>query len=259
MPVSLYMHSPVAVAHLGDNLVHIRDELEARRFSSLPVVNDQGDAVGVISRTDLLRVGRLEAGTPGRGRRPKAALLVLPDRAVEEVMARPVAVVSPDTTVSACAALMRQRRVHRLFVTDGPRLVGVFSTRDLMDAVSRARVPGKVRDFMSTPIFTIRVDEPIALATDRLARAHVSGLVVVDDGWPVGVFTQTEALEAAAMPRDTAVEEAFSPALICMSQDTPLHRAAAQAAATSVRRVIATHRSEMMGILTGLDFARAAC
>ncbi|MND08076.1 hypothetical protein D3C83_304660 [compost metagenome] len=51
----------------------------------------------------------------------------------------------------------------------------------------------------------------------------------------------------------------MSPAMLCLALDTPLHRAAAQAAATTARRVIVTEKRQMVGILTGLDFARAAC
>jgi CBS domain-containing protein len=253
-PVRHHMQSPVVSVRVGDDLARVRDELDKRRFSSLPVVDEEGRPVGVLSRTDLLRLGRMEAG-----RRPKSALLTLPQRPVERAMTRPIVVVGRDATVRDCARLMREHHHHRVFVIYEERLAGVFTTRDLMTVVSQARVEGTVADLMTAPVFTVRVEEPIALATDRLARAHVSGLVVVDDGWPVGIFTQAEALEAARMPRDTPVEDVFSPALLCLSQRAPLHRAAAQAAATSARRVIATHEREMVGILTGLDFTRVAC
>jgi CBS domain-containing protein len=260
MPVGPFMHSPVVVARLDDTLVSVRDQLAVRRCSSLPVVNQQGTPVGVISRTDLLRVGRVEARRGANGhRRRKPVLLSLPHGLVADVMTKPPIVVGPAVTVSECAMRMCERRVHRVFVVEGDRLAGVFSTRDLMETLAHARVGGRVRDFMSKPVLTIGVEDTISLAAERLECAHVSGLVVVDDEWPVGLFTQTEALEAAAMPRGTLVEEAFSPALICMSEETPLHRAAAQAAATSARRVIATVKSGMSGILTGLDFARAVC
>jgi hypothetical protein len=46
--------------------------------------------------------------------------------------------------------------------------------------------------------------------------------------------------------------------MLCLDQDTPLHRAAAQAASMDVRRVIAVRDRRLRGILTGIDFARAA-
>lgn len=251
MSVELYMSSPVVCAHRGDTLTQIQEKLAHHQISSLPVVDDAGAPLGVISRTDLIRVGRMDAG-----RRPKSALLVLPNKRVEEVMTQTVCTVPSTATVRDAATRMVEHRYHRIYVVDGKRLVGVFSTKDLMRAISGERVRQPVSELMSTPVFTIRAEEPVALATERLDRAKVTGLVVVDDGWPVGVFTQVESLMSAALPRDTRIEDVMSPAMLCLPADTPVHRAAAQAAATRVRRVLVTSHKDMVGILTGLDFAR---
>lgn len=252
MSVELYMSSPVVRAHRGDTLRQIQEKLHHSRVSSLPVVDDEGAPIGVVSRTDLIRVGRLEAG-----RRPKSALLTLPEKRVDEVMTRTVSTVASDASVREAATQMVERRYHRVYVVDGKRLVGVLSTKDVMLALSGEKVNRPIHELMTKPVFTVRAEEPIALATERLERAKVSGVVVVENNWPIGVFTQAESLSAAALPRDTAVEDVMSPAMLCMPVDTALHRAAAQAAATSVRRVIVTDKRDMVGILTGIDFARA--
>jgi CBS domain-containing protein len=111
---------------------------------------------------------------------------------------------------------------------------------------------------MSSPAFTVRASEPISLATDRLEKAHISGLIVVDGEWPVGFFSQREALAARDLPRSTPVEEGMTSAMLALEADTPLHRAAAQAAELRVRRVIAVRSRNIEGILSGLDFARSA-
>ena len=252
MSVELYMTTDVVCAHQGDTLPQIQKKLTENAISAVPVVDDDGAPIGVLSRTDLIRSGRVEAG-----RRPKSALLVLPDKRVEEVMTKTVVTVPSDATVRDAAAKMLKRRYHRTYVVDGERLVGVFSTKEAMLAVAEARVKHPLSEYMSSPVFTVRAEEPIALATERLDKAHVTGLVVVENNWPVGVFTQRESLMSASLPRDTAVEDAMSPAMLCLQSDTAAHRAAAQAAATTVRRVIVTDKRDMVGILTGLDFARA--
>jgi predicted transcriptional regulator len=252
MSVELYMSSPVVAARPGDTLRHIQEKLQERRISSLPVVDADGMPIGVVSRTDLIRIGRMEAG-----RRPKSALLTLPDKKVEEVMSRNVGTVPAGSSVRDAAVQMVERRFHRVYVVDGKRLVGVFTTKDVMLAISGERLRRPINAWMSKPVFTIRPEEPIALATERLELARVSGIVVVESQWPVGVFTQVESLVAASFPRDTPVENVMSAAMLCLHAGTMVHRAAAQAAATTVRRVIVTEQQEMVGILTGLDFARA--
>jgi CBS domain-containing protein len=93
------------------------------------------------------------------------------------------------------------------------------------------------------------------MAAERLEKARVTGLVVVDGDWPVGIFTQVEALESRELPRQTPVEEALNPAVLVLDEHTPVFRAAAQAAAMEARRVVVTSDGTPVGIVTGLDFA----
>ena len=45
---------------------------------------------------------------------------------------------------------------------------------------------------------------------------------------------------------------------MCLPRETPIPRAAALAARMGVRRVVVSHRRDFVGVVTGLDFARAA-
>jgi CBS domain-containing protein len=232
MPVELYMSSPVHTTRPDAPLEEAQEQIQSRRVSSLAVVDDDGAPVGVISRTDLIRLGRVQAG-----RRPKSSLLTLPSaRTVGEVMAKGTVTVAPNDTIRQAATEMVEQRIHRVFVVDGGKLRGVLSVKDVMVAISNEKMRKPIDAFMSSPLFTIRASEPVSLGAERLERAKVSGVVVVDDDWPVGVFTQVESLMAKDLPRDTPIEEVMSPALLCMNRETHVHRAAAQAAATSVRR-----------------------
>jgi CBS domain-containing protein len=213
--------------------------------SSLAVVDAGGAAVGVITRTDLLR-------RDPRDPSPQLA----PDRPVRDAMSSPVLTVEEDEDLGDAARRMIDHRVHRLFASKGNELSGVLGTLEIMRAVSQAHIDRPMAEIMRTPVITVRATETIAVAADRLREANISGLVVVDDEWPVGLFTQREALEAAALPATARVEDAMSPALLCLQVETPLHRAAAQAAATRSRRILAVENRRIRGIITGLDFAR---
>ena len=250
--VSTLMTSPVVTLPASARLAAADQLLRERRISSLAVTNAEGHAVGVISRTDLVRVGRVEARSGGR-----TALLALPDWPVREAMRREVVAVSPDAPISAAARAMSTHRIHRVFVTKGDALVGVLSTKDLLLAIHTERVLLPIRELMSAPAYTVPLTARLSVATDRLERAHVSGLCVIDeDEWPVGTFTQTEALAARELDGETPVESVMSYAMLCLHVKTPLHRAAAYAHATRARRVLAVEDNKVKGVLTGLDFAR---
>jgi len=126
-----------------------------------------------------------------------------------------------------------------------------------MFAIRDERVDVPIARYMSSPVLSVTATAPIADALEKLEHANITGLVVVENDWPVGLFTQYEAMQSRDVERDTAVDDVMDPAMICLSVDTPLHRAAAQATAVRARRVIACKERHMAGILSGLDFARA--
>ena len=250
--VQMYMSSPVYAVARDSTLAEARQKLDDWRVSAVAVVDGKALA-GVVSRTDLLRVGRSEAQEGSHG-----VTLSLPsDKNVDSAMTTDVLRVSSTDTMRHAAELMVEASVHRVFVEGASGLIGVLSTRDIMDAIANERPTAELCDFMTSPITAIRAQESVATAVERLDAAGISGLVVLDEGWPVGVFTQEEALIARDLPESVQVEWAMNPAMLSLPHDTPLHRAAATASSMDVRRVIVTRGHLVEGVVTGLDFCRA--
>jgi CBS domain-containing protein len=205
----------------------------------------------VVSRSDLLRVAR-RTGALGR----ESVALMVPDLPVVAVMNRAVHVTGRHTLLADAAGRMWRERMHRLFVSQDGRLVGVISASDIAAAVRDSDDASPISAIMTAPIITIETREMISVALERLARARVAGLVVVEDGWPVGMFTQTEALASRGMPADTRVEDVFDQALICLPATTRVCRAAGQIARLDVRRVVVSRDREAVGVVSALDLAR---
>lgn len=246
-----YMSSPVHVVHPHASLVEVYGGLQRWGISSLAVADEADRLVGVVSRTDLLRVGRRAVGSNHR-----RALLELPDVPVFQHMTDDPLTILPTATLSEAASLMWENRVHRLFVVDDGRLLGVLSVNDLVRAVGDLRITTPISQLATRPVVTVDVATPLSTATDLLAGAQVTGVVVVENEWPVGIFGQEEALDAQNLDRDTPVEDVMSFGLICFPEDTALHRAAAAAATMNVRRILSVSKRHIRGILTGLDVAR---
>jgi predicted transcriptional regulator len=227
---------------------------EERNISAVPVIDAGGALRGIVSLTDLLRVARIEMDSP------RAFPRVLPQAEnVTHAMRTSVVTIDEGAALREAAAKMIAHRIHRVVVTRGGTAVGVLSTRDAMRAILRARVEEPLERVMTREVLTIDVGDPLGVAIARLTDANVHGLVVVDGDWPVGVFTQLEALHARALPvplRQRSVEQMMSYETICHDVKTPLHRIVGQSIAMNVRRILAVENRRLVGIATGFDLVR---
>ena len=96
----------------------------------------------------------------------------------------PAAAVSPDTTVHDAVALMNQKRVGAVAVTESEKLAGIFTERDLM---IRVVLDGKdpkstaVSDVMTANCISAKTDMSMGEALQIMSEKHFRHLPVVDD------------------------------------------------------------------------------
>jgi CBS domain-containing protein len=114
------------------------------RISGLPVVDKDGELVGIVTEGDFLR--RSEIGT--QRRRPKwLEFIVGPGRLaqeyvhawgrkVEEIMTPDPHCVTEDDSLETVVQAMESYRVKRLLVTRSGKMVGIVSRANLMHALA---------------------------------------------------------------------------------------------------------------------------
>ncbi|MER7720957.1 CBS domain-containing protein [Streptomyces flaveolus] len=120
---------------------------------------------------------------------------------VRDIMTADPVTVEPQTSVTAVARIMRDQDLGAVLVTDGDRLRGLVTDRDLViRSVAEGGDPGEttVAGACSDDLVTVRPDDELDRAI-RLMREHaVRRVPVVDEGRPVGIV----ALGDLAMERD---------------------------------------------------------
>jgi predicted transcriptional regulator len=183
-------------------------------------------------------------------------VITLPDAPVREVMHTTVEVVAKDMPLSEAAHRMVRQHIHRLYVAEDGRALGVVGIKEMMRALLDANARMPIVELMHGSLVVVQAGDPLSLAVDRMIAAHHAGLVVVEDGWPVGFFTQADALAARDAPAEHRVDEWMDPQVICLPERIPVHRAVEQALALRARCVLAVDSEGIRGILTGMDFAR---
>ena len=116
-------------------------------ISAVPVVDDHGQMVGMISEADLMR--REEIGTEKR--RPWWLEAMTPattlaqefakshGKRVAELMSRQVVSASEDAPLIEIAALLEKHRIKRVPITKDDKLVGIVSRSNIIQALASSK------------------------------------------------------------------------------------------------------------------------
>ena len=130
------------------SIAELSKTLDNRQIGGLPVVDQAGRLVGVITQSDLVdRVRDLEL-PPAINILDFHVYLQIPSHLLHRVekmlgttvgdcMTPDPVTVAPDTPVSQIAALMAKQKVHTIPVLEGGKLVGVIGKMDLIRALAR--------------------------------------------------------------------------------------------------------------------------
>lgn len=113
-------------------------------------------------------------------------------RAILKAKSGTIATIRPDMTIGEAVALMTTRRIGAVLVTDGDKLAGMLSERDVMRglSVNGAAVLGlRVDDLMSAPVITIRIVDSVADALTLMTERRIRHLPVVSDGRLEGIVS----------------------------------------------------------------------
>jgi CBS domain-containing protein len=88
------------------------------------LVAESGAITGIVTERDYLRRVTLEGRTDR-------------ETAVRQIMSSPLIVVTPQTTIEECMALMTDQRIRHLPVVEGGEVVGIVSIGDLVKFKSK--------------------------------------------------------------------------------------------------------------------------
>jgi CBS domain-containing protein len=123
------------------------------RVGGLPVLDASARIIGIFSESDLLR-------EESKGGSPWLQMMVGPDgepaepprldaRKVGDIMTRQPITIAPDASIAQACRLLHERRLRRLPVVEGDKLVGMIARADLVRAVAvsaERASPAPVRD-----------------------------------------------------------------------------------------------------------------
>lgn len=182
MKASDVMTTKVVTVSPDHSVRHAAKIMLDNHVSGLPVIDDDGLLVGIISEGDLLRrseLGLVAIASPSRSPEEQARAYVKAHAwKVGDVMSDKLVTVDEEMDLAKIATLLEENDIKRVPVTRGVRLVGIVSRADLLRAVASARLdataPG---DEAIRRSILARLDENTGLSGKNISVTVADGLV----------------------------------------------------------------------------------
>ena len=189
------------------------------RISGLPIVDNDGELVGIVTEGDFLR--RSELGT--QRQRPKWLELIIgpgrlaqeythsSGRKVEDIMTPDPRTIGEDETLEAVVDKMERHCVKRLPVVRGGRVVGIISRANLMHALASVTregpAPAAGDVAIRNQILAVIAKQDWAPRINVIVNAGVAELhgVITDDRERAGLIVAAENVPGVKQVRDHLV------------------------------------------------------
>jgi CBS domain-containing protein len=183
MKVADVMTTPVVTIGPEASWKHIAEFMLDDWVSGVPVTNDDGLLLGIVTEADLVSKTAFKDG-PHRSLKAFVELLTGDARwagkatalTAADLMTTPAITTSPSEDIRAAAQRMLDRRVKRLPVVEGGQLVGIVSRRDLLSVF--ARPDAEIFTELTEKLGSVRY-----APEDHEVTASVADGVVTLEGW----------------------------------------------------------------------------
>jgi len=176
------MSKRVVTLTANDTLLDAYKLMQRHNLNRVVIVNEEYKPIGIITSKDLVEF--LLEDASGRA---------LDDVKVSEVMSKNLIQVAPTYPVPEVASLMLKNRISSIIVvSEDEKLAGIVTKTDLCSFYSQFEGLNLVKDYMSSPVVTVRPYDSVFKAALLMMSKDISRLVVVERKRVVGIITLTD-------------------------------------------------------------------
>lgn len=140
------MTTDVITVKPSTTIEELSKKLMKHNISGLPVVNDTGDLIGIVTENDLISQNkRLHIPTvmrlfdafivlesPGKIEKEMKKMTAT---TVDDICSKKVITVAEDTSVEEIATIMSEKKVHLIPVVQGKKILGIIGKMDLIKGI----------------------------------------------------------------------------------------------------------------------------
>jgi CBS domain-containing protein len=119
-----------------------------------------------------------------------------------------------------------------------------------------------VRDVMAKNVKTVKTDDTVHAAVQKMNKFDIGSVIVVSSGRPIGIITETNIMRRIVEPRmDPATvwaKDIMSSPLTTIDENTPLEEAAKLMVDKKITRIPVMKGDKLVGLISSTDILKAS-
>jgi predicted transcriptional regulator len=120
-------------------------------------------------------------------------MISLPKQPIKAYMSSPLKTLKSSNTLAEALVLFNKDRIHGAPIIDNGKLTGIITMSDIAKAVEHELpLTTKVSVIMTTDVVEASSDTKLFEVIRRFKELEIGRLIVVEDGKPVGMLTQSD-------------------------------------------------------------------
>ena len=120
-------------------------------------------------------------------------MISLPKKSIKHYMTTPLKTLKSTDTLRDALTLFNRDRIHGAPVVDNGKLSGIITMSDIAKAVEKEQpLSMKVSEYMTTDVIEAPSHTKLFEVIRRFKEREIGRLIVIEDGKPVGIITQSD-------------------------------------------------------------------
>ncbi len=177
----------VAFAELPGSRDEVLEILKRKHISGVPIVKN-GEVVGIVTRTDLLK-------------NPEEEQIAI-------LMTRNPITITPESSIVEAARLILENKIRRLPVVENHSLVGIITIADIMGAIAKLNIKTPISEYIVNNVVSVWSETPLSVVGEIMELADVKAVPILDTNLTlVGVATDKDLISVSIIDDKTEMTD----------------------------------------------------
>lgn len=114
----------------------------------------------------------------------------------KDVMIEDLITIQENTSIYDAMHILVENKITGLpVVSDGGKMLGILSEKDMLELLFKPNPSGVVADFMTRNVFSVNEDDDLADVTECLIKNNFRRVPVLSNGKLVGIITRRDIIK----------------------------------------------------------------